>query len=75
MKAPDKIFITEDFAKFTHLDKPVPNKQCVEYIRKDALLEWVSESEELRVHADRGEAWSIGYLCAMADLKDKLKSM
>lgn len=35
MKAPKEIYITTDFARFTNLDKPVPNRECVKYIRAD----------------------------------------
>ena len=39
MKAPDRIFFTEDFVCGINCNKPVPGKRNVEYIRKDALLE------------------------------------
>ena len=41
MIAPKEIYITTDFARFTNLDKPVPNRECVKYIRADlAELTW-----------------------------------
>lgn len=50
----------------------------VEYIRKDALLEWakeVNDSGPIKDSADKGDAWSIGYLCGMRDIIDKLNTL
>jgi hypothetical protein len=73
MKAPDKIYI-DGFSAFA----TVPVKNGIEYIRKDALLEWakeVLESGPIKDSADKGDAWSIGYLCGMRDIIDKLNSL
>ena len=50
----------------------------IAFIRKDALLEWAKEvhdSGPIKDSADKGDAWSIGYLCGMRDIIDKLNSL
>lgn len=72
-KAPDKIYINGWSAFATE-----PVKDGTEYIRKDALLEWAKEAHDsgpIKDSADKGDAWSIGYLCGMKDMIDKLNSM
>ena len=77
MEAPDKIYVD----KFGHsIDGYIPEgcSLVTEYIRKDALLEWVKEvhdSGPIKDSADKGDAWSIGYLCGMKDIIDKLNSL
>lgn len=46
-KAPKEIYITSDFAQFTNLDKPVPNKECIKYIRADLAEEEYKRQIEL----------------------------
>ena len=53
MNAPDKIYIDDNVFP-THIDwdgSPINTKRIesgdIEYIRKDALLEWVKEQEEI----------------------------
>ena len=46
MKVPDKIYFTEDFVCGINCNKPVPGKRNVEYIRKDALLEWANAQKD-----------------------------
>ena len=72
---PDKIYFNPKF------DIPQREKECsddIEYIRKDALLEWAEDwkdSGPIKDSADNGDAWSIGYLSAMADIIMKLNSL
>lgn len=45
---------------------------------KDALLEWAKDEHDsgpIKDSADNGDAWSIGYLCGMADIIMKLNSL
>ena len=58
MKAPDKIYIN-GFSSFA----TVPVKEGIEYIRKDALMEWAKESMD-----------SLGRL-SYGEFIDKLNSM
>lgn len=68
MKAPDKIYMLPEVASTVKvLDEEV------EYIRKDALLKWAQEKNK-RIDSDDGD-YSLGYVSAMIDLIDKLKSM
>ena len=84
MKAPDKIYYDklcinpsgyEEGRAYELNPDPLP---CVEYIRKDALLEWAKDEHDsgpIKDSADNGDAWSIGYLCGMADIIMKLNSL
>ena len=75
MKAPDKIYVTPVGTWDT---EHIPDLQDNIYIRKDALLEWakeVNDSGPIKDSADKGDAWSIGYLCGMRDIIDKLNSI
>lgn len=51
MKAPEKIFRTttyldNDKGKVVWKETPVNGAENIEYIRKDALLEWAKEKEQ-----------------------------
>lgn len=73
MKAPEIIYINGFSAFATE-----PVKDGVQYIRKDVLLEWAKEAHDsgpIKDSADKGDAWSIGYLCGMKDIIDKLNSL
>ena len=73
---PDKIFIDEDLIAFHILQTRYEGD--VEFIRKDALLEWAKEvhdSGPIKDSANKGDAWSIGYLCGMRDIIDKLNTL
>lgn len=75
MNAPDKIYINGWSAFST---EPVKDGTEYEYIRKDVLLEWAKEAHDsgpIKDFADKGDAWSIGYLCGMKDIIDKLNSL
>lgn len=86
MKVPDKIYIPL-YPNYNldgvHLGDDwmyEPQKGCnnVTYIRKHVLLEWAKEvhdSGPIKDSADKGDAWSIGYLCGMKDIIDKLNEM
>ena len=41
MKAPDKIYLDEDMIRYHVLNEKL-NESDIEYIRKDALLEWAN---------------------------------
>lgn len=75
MNVPDKIYI-DDLAVVNDCVTKISLKQLPnfsEYIRKDALLEWAKEKNQ-RIDTDDGD-YSLGYVSAMIDLIDKLKSM
>ena len=82
MKAPDKIKIvrfsdTKELSDYWVLENKTKNED-IEYIRKDALLEWAKEAHDsgpIKDSADKGDAWSIGYLCSTADLIDRLNTL
>lgn len=80
MKAPDKLYIGLEDVGSRHRVynvSVIPNGYD-EYIRKDALLKWAKEvhdSGPIKDSADKGDAWSIGYLCGMRDIIDKLNSL
>lgn len=73
MKAPDKIYIGHDV--YNNVDEyweensnsDIPGKSYVEYIRKDALLEWLKE----KVEWYKGEELEIAYLRVI----DKINKM
>ena len=77
MNAPDKIFILnhKDYSDrrilnaFTEKD----NETDIEYIRKDALLEWAKKKNK-RIDTEEGD-YSLGYVSAMIDLIDKIESL
>ena len=73
---PNKIYIDEDLINYHCLTYRCDGD--LEYVRKDALLEWAKEvhdSGPIKDSADKGDAWSIGYLCGMRDIIDKLNSL
>lgn len=74
--APDKVYLSSCMR--SDFIKAVTNGHAgdIEYIRKDALLEWASEQFcNIRAALENSDPRKRGYLCAMADLEDKLKSM
>lgn len=75
MKAPDKIYIFQDGDDFWYKpeDWKTPPPHRVEYIRKDALLEWAKEKNE-RIGTDEGD-YSLGYISAMLELIFKIESL
>ena len=80
MDFPDKIYAYFSFPNISvHLRSrmwcidPVGLGENIEYIRKDALLEWAEEKKE-KVNADDGD-FSFGYASAMIGLIDKIESM
>ncbi len=70
-KAPDKIYIN-GFSAFA----TVPVKEGIEYLRKDALLEWASDRLGMvsDLGFDDGDV-EHGYIRALQDLIDKLNSL
>ena len=70
MKAPDKIYIN-GFSAFATM----PEKNSIEYIRKDALLEWAKERDA----ETRDKAGTDGVVCAyhnaIMDLIEKIESL
>ena len=77
MKTPDVIYV--EFSEDVNLAfEEQPFEETPAYIRKDTLLEWakeVNDSGPIKDSADKGDAWSIGYLCGMRDIIDKLNSI
>lgn len=63
MKAPDKIYISHAIYDTWQFTIPDPNdKTEVEYIRKDALLEWAKEQKKdcervIREHPEDESLW------------------
>ena len=55
MKVPDKIFVDEDIIRFHILGEHLADNE-IEYIRKDALLEWAKEKQEHTISI-REDAW------------------
>lgn len=79
-RPPNEVVFMPDKIYFDGVDtSTIPRLAInVEYIRKDALLEWAKEvhdSGPIKDSADKGDAWSIGYLCGMRDIIDKLNSL
>lgn len=76
MKAPDKVYYTqtEHAANYFTTGKPF-ERDCVEYIRKDALLEWATtKRDKLDVFSDNdGVRW--GQRNAFQQIIDKLNSI
>lgn len=71
-KNPDKIYIQPN-AHDGWFDGNKPNDNFVEYIRKDALLEWAKKNNK-RINTEDGD-YSLGYVSAMIDLIDKIESL
>ena len=71
MKAPDKIYFNPKF------DIPQREKECsddIEYLRKDALLEWAN-SEMSHEQGYTTEDAECAYRHALQDLVTKINSM
>ncbi len=79
MKAPDKVFVYCDYdGNPDKVDIYPLGKKSIEYIRKDALLEWAKEKYEeydrrLVGFPDDGTHW--GQRNAFQQIIDKLNSM
>ena len=75
---PDKIYLgIQDLGSGYVYNLSLDNNGEQEYIRKSALLEWAKDwkdSGPIKDSADNGDAWSIGYLSAMADIIMKLNN-
>lgn len=73
---PDKIYTFQDDGD-RYWYKPeeweTPPLTRVEYIRKDALLEWAKKKNK-RIDTEDGD-YSLGYVSAMIDLIDKINAM
>lgn len=66
---PDRIYINGFSAFATE-----PVKNGIEYIRKDALIEWAKE-HYTSLDITKRDMWDGGYNCAIKELIDKLNSM
>lgn len=75
MKAPDKIYIQPN-AHDRWFEGNMPNDNFVEYIRKDALMEWTSNmlGQVSDMGFDDGDV-EHGYTRALQDVIDKLNSV
>ena len=78
-KLTDKIYIAESnshpgfFAQEYFLPHKWGRFKSIEYIRKDALLEWAKKNNK-RIDTEDGD-YTLGYVSAMIDLIEKLNSM
>ena len=78
MNAPDKIYVSRNFSEdesphgLWYLKKS-EHDVSLEYIRKDALLEWAKKKNK-RIDTEDGD-YSLGYVSAMIDLIDKIESL
>ena len=72
MKAPDKIYIQQDMINNLILEEK-EYADDVEYIRKDALLEWLLKGVEMSeiCHSEYGDACAQAYQAVI----DKLNSL
>ena len=72
---PDKIYIRHYWMPGELDDdwrlKPVEDEQCEEYIRKDALLEWL----ESKVYEHNEDRFDDGFNAALGQVIDKINSM
>lgn len=68
MKAPDKIYIDEDLINYHCLTYRCEGD--LEYIRKDALLEW-AKGEIMPGNSAEGKGWNM----AIQTLIDKIESL
>ena len=80
MDFPDKIYAYFSFPNISvHLRSrmwcidPVGLGENIEYIRKDALLEWAKKKNK-RIDTEDGD-YSLGYVSAIIDLIEKIESM
>ena len=73
MKAPDKVYCEScSDGIYSHIHR-WENADNIEYIRKDALLEWAKKKNK-RIDTEDGD-YSLGYVSAMIDLIDKIESL
>ena len=78
-KLTDKIYIAESnshpgfFAQEYFLPHKWGRFKSIEYIRKDALLEWAKEKNK-RLDAEKAD-YSLAYVAAMIDLIEKIESL
>lgn len=70
--APDKIY-TDNRGVYAELPIFSQADANVEYIRKDALLEWAKKKNK-RIDTEEGD-YSLGYVSAMIDLIEKLNTI
>lgn len=78
MTAPDKIYLEKSLSNPDRLHSQwYPNDVIgggIEYIRKDALMEWAKE-HYTSMDITKRDMWDGGYNCAMKQLIDKINSM
>ena len=67
MKVPDRIFISEKTAK---IEGFFYKENALEYVRKDALLEWAKK----KIAKGMIDEWDKGYVQCLKDLIDKLNN-
>ncbi len=77
MKAPDKLYISRLIYETWQYQTPDPDDNTeVEYIRKDALMEWVKERREaVAKEVVIQEGVRLGADAAFEELIDKLNEM
>lgn len=73
MEAPKKIYVSIGTRQSLIARAGQTLKSDIEYIRKDALLEWAKEKNK-RIDTEDGD-YSLGYVSAMIDLIDKINAM
>lgn len=73
MKAPDRIYIHEASAPF--LDVKILPPYGIEYIRKEALLEWATMNRDRLDALSDNDAWRWGLRNAFQQMIDKLNEM
>lgn len=74
MKVPDKLYISSLVYDTFIYQTPDPDDETqVEYIRKDALLEWAKKNNK-RIDTEDGD-YSLGYVSAMIDIIEKIESL
>lgn len=69
MKAPDKVYITRERNGVIY-SLSFNDNGGLEYIRKDALLEWAKE----KIAKGTIDEWDKGYVQCLKDLIEKLES-
>ena len=70
---PDKMYF-EVSEKGVHAYLGLQPDSAVEYIRKDALMEWAKE-HYTGLDITKRDMWDGGYNCAMKQIIDKLNKM
>ena len=73
MEAPKKIYVNIGPRQSLITRAGQTLKSDIEYIRKDALLEWAKKKNK-RIDTEDGD-YSLGYVSAMIDLIDKIESL